>query len=162
MPKPRSKTAAEFAAELKKDPEYEKRLAERQAIAAAQGAAAAEDERQLVAELGAAGVSVASVYDFIGTSVPPTLTAAAPVLVKHLSLPHIRVVREGIIRALSCSHLRSQAFDALKAGYTDTADPMERWLFANALAAMATLEELLSQLAGIQEYGGLFESGSRG
>ena len=162
MAKSRSRTAADFAAELETNPEYQQRLAERQAIASAQGAAAAEDERQLVAELGAAGVPVASVYDFVGKSVPPTPTAASPVLVKHLSLPHILVVREGIIRALSCSHLRPQAFEALKAGFTKSTDAMERWLFANALAAMADLDELRPQLAGIQEYSGLFGSGSSG
>jgi hypothetical protein len=81
MAKPRSKAAAEFAAELEKDAEYQKRLAERQAVAAAQDVAAAEDERQLVADLGAAGVSVTSVYDFIGKSVPATPTAAAPLAV---------------------------------------------------------------------------------
>ena len=159
MAKSRSKTAAELAAELAKDPEHQERFAERQAIASAQGAAAAKDERQLVAELSAVGVSVASVYDFVGKSVPPTPSAAAPVLVKHLLVLHIRVVREGIIRALSCSHLRSYAFEALKAGYTESTDPLERWLFANALASMAALEELRSDLVGIQEYAGLFGSG---
>ena len=162
MTKSRSRSAAEFAAELEKDPDYQKRLADRQEIAAVQGAAADDDERQLVAELGGVGLSVSSVYAFVGKSVPLTPSAAAPVLVKHLSLPHMRVVREGIIRALACSHLRSPAFEALKAGFIETTDPMERWLFANALAAMATLEELRPQLAGIQEYAGLFESGSRG
>ena len=162
MAKSQSKTAAEFAAELEKDLEYQKRLAESQAVGAAQGAAAVEDERQLIAELGAAGVSVASVYDFIGKSVPPTPVEAAPVLVKHLSLPHIRVVREGIIRALSCNHLRSQAVEALKAGYMGTADARERWLFANALAAMASLDELRPHLDGVQEYAGLFKGASQG
>jgi hypothetical protein len=161
MTKSRSKTAAEFAAELASNTEYQKRLAERQAIAAAQGQAAAEDERPLVGELQAAGVAVASVYDFIGKSVAPTPSAAAPVLVKHLSLPHIQVIREGIIRALSCSHLRSHAFEALKSGFAESDDQMERWLFANALAAMAGLDELRQQLAGIQEYAELFRSASR-
>lgn len=162
MAKSRSRTAAEFADELEKDPEYQKRLAERRAIAFAQGAAAGEDEQQLVAELRAGGVLVTSVYEFVGASVPPTPSAAAPVLVRHLSLPHIPVVREGIIRALSCSHLRSDVFEALKAGFTASTEPMERWLFANALAAMAELDELRPLLAGIQEYSGLFESKSRG
>jgi hypothetical protein len=156
----RSKTAAEVMAELANDPEYQKRLAERQDTASAQGAAAAQDEQELVAELQAAGVSVGSVYDFVGRSVAPP--AAAPVLVKHLSVPHIRVVREGIIRALSCSHLRSYALDALKSGFAQSGDRTERWLFANALAAMASLDELRPQLAGIAEYAELFGSESRG
>jgi hypothetical protein len=158
MSRSKSKTAADFMAELAKDPEYQKQLAERQAVAAAQGVAAAEDERELVAELRATGVSVSSVYDFVGESVAPA--TAAPTLVKHLSMPHIRVVREGIIRSLSCSHLRPEAFEALKVGFVDSTDRTERWLFANALAAMASLEELRSQLPGIADFAELFGSGS--
>jgi len=156
----RSKTAAEFAAELANDPEYQKRLAERQVAAAAQGAAAGEDEQQLVAELRAAGIPVGSVYEFVGKSAAPA--AAAPILVKHLSVPHIRVVREGIIRALSCSHLRTYSLEALKAGFASSTDRSERWLFANALAAMASLDELRPQVASIAEFAELFRSESRG
>ncbi len=156
----RSKTAQELAAELANDPEYQKRLTERQAAAATQGAAAAQDEQELLAELRSAGVAVGSVYDFVGKSVAPA--AAAPVLVGHLSVPHVRVIREGIIRALSCSHLRLYALDALRSGFAQTQDQMERWLFANALAAMATLDELRPDLAGITEYADLFRSELRG
>lgn len=160
MDNPKSKTAAEFKAELDNNPEYLRRLAERQSAATAQGAAAAEDERNLVAELRAAGVSASSVYDFVGERVAPL--AAAPVLVKHLAAAHIRVVREGIIRALSCSHLRPLAFEALRAGFSQSTEPSERWLFANALAAMATLKELQPELAGIAEYAELFGTESHG
>jgi hypothetical protein len=160
MGRPKSKTAAEVVAELANDPEYQKRLAEREAVAAAQGAAATEDERDLVADLGAAGVAVSSVYDFVGEKVAPT--TAAPVLVRHLSVPHIRVVREGIIRALSCGHLRAQALHALKSGFSASNEQSERWLFANALAAMAKLEDLRPELPGIDEFAELFEGRSRG
>jgi hypothetical protein len=160
MGRSKSKTAAEFMKELANDPEYQRRLAERQAVAATQAAAAAEDERALVADLCSAGVTVSSVYDFIGVSVAPL--AAAPVLVKHLAVPHIRIVRDGIIRALSCSHLRPHAFAPLKAGFAQSMEPSERWLFANALAAMATLSELRPQLDGVGEYAELFTGGSRG
>ena len=159
MDRSKPKTAAEFMAELATDAEYQRRLAERQTAAAARGAAVAADERDLVAELQLAGVKASSVYDFIGEHLAPA--AAGAILVRHLSVPHIREVREGVIRALSCSHLRPAAFDALKGGFRQTTDPSERWLFANALAAMATLEELKFEVAGISEYAGLFSKDSR-
>jgi hypothetical protein len=154
MRKRKSITAEELIAELAQDPVYQARIAESQAVAAAQGLAAAEDEIGLVAELRTAGISVSSVYDFIGEQVAPA--AAAPVLVHHLSVPHIRVVREGIIRALSCSHLRTFALEPLTEGFRMSTDYSERWLFANALAAMAPLAELTPHLDGISAFKGLF------
>jgi crotonobetainyl-CoA:carnitine CoA-transferase CaiB-like acyl-CoA transferase len=159
MGKSKGKTAKEVVAELAQDPAYQARLAERQAQAEAQGVAAAKDEEQIVAEFRAAGVAAASVYDFVGKQATPT--AAAQVLVRHLSTPHIRVVREGIVRALSFKHLRSVALNALMDGFRQSTASSERWLFANALAAMASLAELTSQLPGISEFAELFPSNTR-
>ena len=120
MTKSRSRSAAEFAAELEKDPDYQKRLADRQEIAAVQGGwPLTTMSVNSLRSLGV-GLSVLSVYAFVGKSVPLTPSAAAPVLVKHLSLPHMRVVREGIIRALACSHLLLPRIrKALKAGFIE-------------------------------------------
>jgi hypothetical protein len=159
MRKPKAKTAEEFVAELAQDAGYQAKLAERQAVATAQGVAASKDESQLIVELRAAGVRASSVYDFVGKQVAPS--AAGPVLVRHLSLPHVPVVREGIIRALSRSDFRAVALEALREGFRQSTEHSERWLLANALAAMARLPELEPQLPGISEFAELFRNNSR-
>lgn len=65
MARKKTKTAADFSAELERDPEYQGRLARIERDAEAQGEAAASDERSLVADLEEAGIRIQSVYDLV-------------------------------------------------------------------------------------------------
>ena len=154
MPRSRPKTAKEFVGELERDPVHKERRAVQDAALAKRAAEAAADEASLVRDLEDAGVSVTSVYDLVNDVI--TTPHAVPVLLGHLGRPHLPVIREGILRALAYSHLRQGALSSLKDLFSGATEPGERWLIANAMAAMATLKEL-SELAGINEYAGLFK-----
>jgi len=112
----------------------------------------------LRAELRAVGVEVRTVYDLVDDTVTPL--AAVPVLVRHLQLPHEVITLEGIVRALSYSHLRSQALEPLKVWFAGRRARVQRWIAANALASMADLDEL-DDLEGIHEFRDLFDHPSR-
>jgi hypothetical protein len=153
MPRSKPKTAEEVVRELERDPTYQKRRAEQDAAVARRAAEAASDEEQIVGELRAAGVRVNSVYDFIEVVTP---VEAVPVLLRHLTQSHTPVIREGLLRALAYSHLRAPALGGLKDLFRAAHDPGERWLIANAIAAMAALEDV-RDLSGIDEYAKLFK-----
>ena len=71
MPRKKPKTAAEFSADLERDPEYQGRLARIERDAEAQGEAAASDEQSLVADLQDAGIRIQSVYDLVNELTTP-------------------------------------------------------------------------------------------
>jgi hypothetical protein len=159
VPRKKPKAAIEFRAELDRNHEYQDRLVRIQLRAEAQGEAAADDERALIADLGSAGIAIQSIYDFVSDRVTPL--EAVPHLLRHLEVPHITVVREGILRALAYSHLRASALDPLKQLFARAELPYERWLAANALATMASLSELRSSVSGIEEFAQLFNGTPR-
>src|SRR6266566_4055211 len=158
MPRSKRKTAKEFVDELQQDPVYRERSAAREAARDKRAVESVLDEASLVRELAGAGVHVDSVYDFVNDVITPL--RAVPVLLRHLELPHIPAIREGLFRSLAYSHLRSSALDHLKAHFQATVEPGERWLVANAIAAMATLKEV-ADLPGVTEYAKLFKHTSR-
>ena len=158
MPRSKRKTAKELVDELERDPIYRKRRAARDSATDKRAVEAVLDEAGLVRELGATGVHVDSVYDFVNDVITPL--RAVPVLLRHLELPHIPAIREGLFRSLAYSHLRSSALDHLKAHFQATVEPGERWLVPNAIAAMATLKEV-ADLPGVTEYANLFKHTSR-
>lgn len=116
MPRKKPKTAAEFSADLERDPEYQVGLARREQDAEAQGEAAASDEQSLVADLQDSGIRIQSVYDLVNEITTPP--EAVPHLLRHLDVPHLPIVREGILRALAYSHLRTDALESLKRFFT--------------------------------------------
>jgi len=158
VPRKKSKTAADFSAELERDPEYQGRLARIQRAAEAQSEAAASDEQSLVADLRNAGIRVQSVYDLVNERTTPP--DAVPHLFRHLDLPHLPIVREGILRALAYSHLRPAALEPLKNLFTELQVIGERWLAANAIATMASFSEVRDSVPGIEEYAALFKRGA--
>lgn len=144
--------------EIVTDPEYVAYHAAMQEARARRTEELSEDERELRVELGSLGFQVSSVYDFVdGVVTPP---AVVPTLVKHLELPHDKRVYEGIARALSYSHLRPLALAPLRDWFVAQNDRLLRWVGANALASMATLEEL-ADVDGIEEFQDLFDRPSR-
>ncbi|HEX2779413.1 MAG TPA: hypothetical protein VHM30_07930, partial [Gemmatimonadaceae bacterium] len=100
----------------------------------------AVDETPLRADLAAIGIEVSSVYDFVNGD-PPS-PEAVPVLIRHLREPHDRRLYEVILQALSYPQLRPVALEPLTVWFLEQHDRVMRWVGANALASMATLEEL--------------------
>ena len=118
----------------------------------------AEHELPLRTELAAAGVEITSIYDFIDGDAPPA--RVVPILVRHLREPHDRRLYEVILQALSYPQLRDVALEPLKTWFLEQHDRVMRWVGANALASMATLEEL-DEVAGIYDFRGLFDRPTR-
>jgi hypothetical protein len=154
----RAGSVAAVRKEIVTDPEYQAYHAAMQEARARRTTELREDEAELRSELSALGFQVASVYDFVdGVVTPP---AVVPTLVRHLELPHDKRVYEGIVRALSYSHLRPLALAPLRDWFVGQRDRLLRWVGANALASMATLEEL-ADVEGIEEFHDLFDRPSR-
>jgi hypothetical protein len=78
----RSTTAAEAAALLEMDPEFQRRRADREAVLAERGKILSDAEKPIVADLRNAGCEVTSVWDLVNTSVP--YPQALPILFAHL------------------------------------------------------------------------------
>lgn len=140
-------TAAELAAELESDQEYQRR------------AEAAESERQIrvreyrkaeqpiVADLQEAGVEVGSVWDLVNTSRP--YPAALPILLEHLQQGgYPDRVMEGLASALAVKPA-GFAWGTLRELYLKAQGPGEMEGLAVALAASASddrADELIALL----------------
>jgi hypothetical protein len=139
--------------QLNADPQWVGEQERREACQVAAAAKLKADEAPILSELAFTGIEVASVYDIL--KAPSRSPQAVAVLVRHLDTPHLRNVREGVIRALGVPAARALAFESLRAAYRGERDPTLRWVIANALAGMARFEEV-RELPGIEEYVKLF------
>ena len=151
--KRKSIPASELVRRLEQDPNYQARVAERQANIDALSQVYRADEAALVAQLRARGIAIESVWDFVSTTDAPL--SAIPILVAHLSQSHHPRVWEGIVRALSAKSARDGAFEPLKHFYVTETVESRRWLLANAIGAMAKFTEV-KELPGIKQYRVLF------
>ena len=130
-------TAAELAAQLSADAEYQAQRAKADADLAAQEDAWRRAEAPLVEDLQAAGCAVESVWELVNTDRPyPT---ALPVLLDHLPREYPDRVREGIARALAVSDA-SFGWSLLREQYQVTDEPGTKDGLAAALAATVTSE----------------------
>jgi hypothetical protein len=146
-------TADELMSKLESDPEWVAKRDARNARRAERAKQINADEATIIGELAAVGVTVSSVYDFVGKQLAPDV--ALPVLVRHLNVEHHPNIREGVIRALGIPNARTLAFGPLCDAYREERDPNLRWVIANALSGMARFEEL-ADLPGIEEFAALF------
>jgi len=147
-------TAGELMRQLDANPASEANQSVRDTRRAERAKRVASDEASIVADLQRVGVSVVSVYDFVGKSAAPLV--AIPVLVHHLQIAHIPVIREGVIRALGLPSAREKAFEPLCVEFSKERDPTLRWAIVNALSGMARMDEV-AHLSGMAEYSGLFD-----
>ena len=118
----------------------------------------APHEGPLREDLAAIGVKIASIYDFVDGDAPPP--EAVPVLMRHLREPHDRRLYEVILQALSHPELRPIVLEPLTVWFLEQHDRVMRWVGANALASMATLEEL-DEVPGIYDFRDLFDRPAR-
>ena len=118
----------------------------------------APEELPLRGDLAAIGIEISSIYDFVDGDAPPP--DAVPVLIRHLREPHDRRLYEVLLQALSYPQLRDIALEPLKVWFLEQHDRVMRWVGANALASMATLEEL-DEVPGIYDFRDLFDRPAR-
>ena len=109
-------------------------------VRAERDAVFAADEADLVAGIRDAGYDIDSVYDLVNNTPHPHLKrrflgeypAAYPILIRHLDMPHLDRVREGIIRALTVKNGGAELENALLTHFRKETDPSLRWVLANA------------------------------
>lgn len=97
------------------------------------------DEADLIADLRQVGFKIRSVYDFENMAKP--YPRAYPVLVRHLSLPHDRPTREGIVKALAVKDAWPVVGQALLDAFRTERDPFIRWVLANTLRTVLPWRE---------------------
>ena len=100
MNKKKRMTARELIQELAADPEHQRQRADKEREMAARKRSRQRDEEPIVADLIAAGIEVASVWDLVSRDTPP---AAVPVLLRHLQGDYDDRNLEGVARALATS-----------------------------------------------------------
>lgn len=127
-------TAQELLEQLHADPEWvagQQRVDLRMEFSKAM---LARDERGLIRDLADAGVSIGSVWDLVDDAAP--CPEAYPVLIAHLSVPHHRRIREGIIRALISPDAEVAVEPLIREIGRESEFDM-RWLIAHALTEIA-------------------------
>ncbi|EDL59892.1 hypothetical protein [Gimesia maris] len=148
-------SAKELMDELEKDPEYQLRMQKKEKESAIREQELAEDERELIQECHAVGITINSVWDFVNTSV--SYASAIPILARHLEKNHHPWTIQGIVRALTTPESRGVAFSALVKIFRDTsdADSELKWLLGDAIAqaAMPTDIEEIIELAEDPDHG---------
>lgn len=129
----RSKTAAELMADLQRNPEFVARQKAREEEVSKRLEESRLEQGNLLADLKSVGVSAGSVWDLVNTR--EKYAAAIPVLVRHLSRPYSRRVKEGIVRALTVDYAGDLALCELQRQHQNEADDSElRWVLENAIA----------------------------
>ena len=130
-------TAAEHAALLEADPEYQARKRERDRQHEELARKLSENEEPLVAALREIGWDVESAWDFV--MYPGGYSSAYPVLVEHLKRPYMERIRDGIARALTVPDAFDVAWDAVRDEFlsnTDTKTTGFKYALGNALAQL--------------------------
>ena len=148
-------TAQDRLAELFADPELRARREAMEARQLAFGSQMWADPTALYADLvrfGAPATALDTCFDGV------TLTARTMgVLVVQLPRNHAPDIWERVVRSLSRPTARP-VLPMLRWAYRIERDARRRWLLANAIGAMARLEEV-RDLAGIEAYEPLFRPG---
>lgn len=147
-------SAGELMRHLENDPEWVAKRTAKDSRRIERARALTADEAPIILELASVGITVSSVYDFVGKQ--PASEVAIPILIRHLSVEHHERIREGLIRGLSRPSARKLAFEPLRNAFLEERDPALRWVLANALSSMARLGEV-EDLPGIEAFAALFD-----
>ena len=120
-------------ADLQRNPEFVARQKAREEEVSKRLEESRLEQGNLLADLKSVGVSAGSVWDLVNTR--EKYAAAIPVLVRHLSRPYSRRVKEGIVRALTVDYAGDLALCELQRQHQNEADDSElRWVLENAIA----------------------------
>ena len=133
--------ASDLMKQLENDPVYQERIRKRGAELKPIWDARKKDEEELVREVNGCGYKLESVYDLVSNSPHAFLgrkhigdySKAYPVLLKHLDIPHERMIREGIIRSLTVKDGGKEVEEALLRHFENEKHPETKWCLANAL-----------------------------
>ena len=133
--------ASDLMKQLENDPAYQERIRKRNAELQPIWDARKKDEEELVKEVNECGYSVESVYDLVNNAPHAFLerkhigdySKAYPVLLRHLDVPHERIIREGIIRSLTVKDGGKEVEEALLRHFESEKHPDTKWVIANAL-----------------------------
>lgn len=141
-------TAADLARRLEQNPDYVKMVTAVDAERLERDTARKLEQTRLLQELKSVDVNVTSVWQLVNS--PNYYTAALPILVKHLRLPHTPKIREGIARSLAVPEARF-AWDVLLSEYkalSDETDHAVKAAIALAISASAT-SDVAKELAAL-------------
>jgi hypothetical protein len=97
------------------------------------------EQAPLLSELRDAGFQVESVWDFVNTA--NKYPAAIPILLRHLTVPYSKRIKEGIVRALTVSYAGPDVLRELIRQYcaeTDDRANSLKWVLGNAISEVAT------------------------
>ena len=136
--------ASDFLKELENNPEYQEMRKRKNKELEAQRAIHRKDEEILIRDLMSVGLKVDSVWDLVNNKSNYSFLRkfegeydiSYPILVKHLSQPHLPKIREGIIRALTEKNANEVASEALLNEFKSEKDKNIKWVLANALSTV--------------------------
>src|SRR5207302_11033445 len=86
-----------------------------------------------------AGIQVESVWDFVNTA--DKYPAAIPVLLRHLTVPYSKPIKEGIVRALTVDYAGPEVLRELIKQFREQTDDSAnslKWVLGNAISEVAT------------------------
>lgn len=138
---------SKFGELIRKSPKTAAEMKEMERLRRAIESVNRQMEKPLMDELAEAGIN-AEVWDLVNTSA--SYPEAIPILVKHLSKPYNRDIKEGIVRALAVKEAKSIANKAVLEEYRKLPkeDPEQpwifdyRWAFGNTMRVIVTKEDL--------------------
>jgi hypothetical protein len=115
MKQKKKKTAAEFMAEMERDPAFRAQRQEREAAFRRRNEELRQAEAPLVQALAEVGLDVKSVWDLVNRATRH-YPEAVPLLLGHLQRPYPDAIREGIARALTVAEARPHSDAAVSGG----------------------------------------------
>jgi hypothetical protein len=149
-------TTAEHMALLRQNPEWVARNAAIEARLKERQEQFRREQAQLLADLTVIGIGIESVWDLVNTA--EKYPAAIPVLLRHLTLPYHKRIKEGIIRALTVNYAGPEVLRELIKQFceqTDNSPNSLKWVLGNAISevAMPTDAETVIALATDPRHG---------
>ena len=138
--KSKKQTAAEFMAELERDPTFRAQRKEREEVFRRKNEELRQAEAPLVQALAEVGLDVTSVWDLVNRTTR-YYPEAVSVLLDHLQRPYPDAIREGIARALTVADARSH-WDTLTKLYREEQGRRTKDGLAVAIGGIATDEVL--------------------
>jgi hypothetical protein len=134
--KSKKQTAAEFLAEMEKNPTFLAQRQEREEAFRRMEEELSRAEAPLVQALAEVGLKVKSVWDLVNRATR-RYPEAVPVLLDHLQRPYPDPIREGIARALTVAEARSH-WDVLTKLYAEEQGRRTKDGLAVAISGIAT------------------------
>jgi hypothetical protein len=142
-------TAEDFAKELEADPEYQERKRVQEAYWAERRRQLDEDQKEIVAQINAAGIPIRYVHDLIPMRTP--YPAAIPILLEHLALPHMPNIMDMIARSLAVPEAEYAHDRILRHLREDVAKPRDEKGVKGALDGLTVAVSLTKPKARIKE-----------